>query len=71
MSETPLKDALNKLPTQQIEVGVVATPEDVGVKGEANVDIGKPGGWSWLASAEWWREKGWQAATWFRWTGKS
>jgi hypothetical protein len=71
MSDTPLKDALDKLPTQQIDIGIVATPDDIGATAQVNKDFGKPGGWSWLATAEWWKNKGWQAAAWFRWTGKS
>ncbi len=36
---------LPELPAEQGGVGVVATKDDFGIKGQVNKDIGKPGGW--------------------------
>lgn len=63
-------DALDTLPENDGRIGVVVQGTDVGVQGQANVDIGKPGGWSFAAAGAWFRQQGASAAGYFRWRGK-
>jgi hypothetical protein len=72
LSERPLQDAIDKLsdlPTQQAEIGAVATQGgDVGVQGSVRTRVGK--GWSAGAAGEWMRKTGWSVAAKLGWTGK-
>ena len=72
------KDALDAqikklpdVPAETVGVGITATTSgDVGVKGEANKDIGNPGGWFVLAEGSWMRRAGGTVSGWLGWKGK-
>jgi hypothetical protein len=73
MSDTPIRDAvakLDSLPVDQVQIGAVADQTDIGAAVEGRLDVGKPGGWSFAASASWWKTKGYQAAAFLRWKGR-
>lgn len=61
---------LPDLPANEGGVGVVATKNDIGVKGQVNVDVGKPGGWFVLAEGSWMRRAGATVSGWVGWKGK-
>jgi hypothetical protein len=77
VSDSPIRDAISKpidipdLPANEVTVAVEAKQGgDVGATVGANVDVGKPGGWSMGAAAEWWRSTGASVKGWFTWKGK-
>ena len=55
-------DKLKDLPEREAQAGVVVKPGasglDVGVTGSISEDIGKPGGWFFLAEGSWLRKAG-------------
>jgi hypothetical protein len=61
------KRAIDTLPPEQGEIGVVVQRDDVGVQGAVSKSIGK--GWSVAATGSWFKEKGYQAAAWLGWKG--
>lgn len=71
MSDTPIKDSLDKLdtlPQREAEAGLVAREGgNVGAQGSVSVPIGK--GWSFGAAGEWMRKTGWSVAAKFGWKG--
>jgi hypothetical protein len=73
LSDTPLRDAVKKLdtlPSQQAEIGAVATQGgDLGVQGSVRARVGK--GWSVGAAGQWMKDTGWAVAATFGWKGKS
>lgn len=72
MSDTPFRDALTnleKLPTRQAEVGVVASDRDgVGVAGSYRKPITDTT--EVAAEGSWYQKAGWKIAALFRWKGK-
>jgi hypothetical protein len=71
--QTPLRDAIAKidtLPENEVTIGVVSENGDVGAQVEGQKDIGKPGGWTVAASAQWLKKTGYKAAALVRWRGK-
>ena len=77
-ASTPLADALSKpivLPdtpdkTVTIKAEWDQATKDVGVAAEVDLDIGKPGGWTTGATAQWWKDRGAKAIGWLKWEGK-
>jgi hypothetical protein len=77
-SLTPLADALSKpivlpdVPKQTVTVKGEweQQTKDYGVSVEADVDIGKPGGWSTGGKGGYWKDKGAAVMGWFQWKGK-
>jgi hypothetical protein len=77
-SPTPLADALSKplvlpdVPKQTVTVTGEWQQQtgDYGVGVEADVDIGKPGGWSTGGKGGYWKDKGAAVMGWFQWKGK-
>jgi hypothetical protein len=77
-SLTPLADALSKpivlpdVPKQTVTVTGEweQQTKDYGVSVEADVDIGKPGGWSTGGKGGYWKDKGAAVMGWFQWKGK-
>jgi hypothetical protein len=72
-NETPLRDAIakiDKLPENEVNIGVIAENGDVGGSIEGQKDIGKPGGWTVAASAKWLKKAGYSAAALLKWKGK-
>jgi hypothetical protein len=75
---TPLADALSKpivlpdVPKQTVTVKGEweQQTKDYGVSVEADVDIGKPGGWSTGGKGGWWKDKGAAVMGWLQWKGK-
>jgi hypothetical protein len=75
---TPLADALSKpivlpdVPKQTVTVTGEweQQTKDYGVSVEADVDIGKPGGWSTGGKGGYWKDKGAAVMGWFQWKGK-
>jgi hypothetical protein len=75
---TPLADALSKpivlpeLPDKTITVvgHWEQGSKDYGVSAEADLDIGKPGGWTTGGKGGWWKDKGAAAMGWLQWKGK-
>jgi hypothetical protein len=75
---TPLADALSKpivlpdVPKQTVTVKGEweQQTKDYGVSVEADVDIGKPGGWSTGGKGGYWKDKGAAVMGWFQWKGK-
>jgi hypothetical protein len=75
---TPLADALSKplvlpdVPKQTVTVKGEWQQQtgDYGVGVEADVDIGKPGGWSTGGKGGYWKDKGAAVMGWFQWKGK-
>ena len=73
MSDRFSPEALRKtregLPPEQGGIGVVVTPDDLGVQGSASKQIGK--GWSVAATGQWMKQtKDRWVAGWLTWTGK-
>jgi hypothetical protein len=76
--DTPLADALAKpivlpdVPKQTVTVKGEwdQSTKDVGVALEADLDIGRPGGWTTGATAQWWKDRGAKAIGWLQWKGK-
>lgn len=60
---------LEQLPTEEVHVGVVAKPGDVGVEAEASKALGK--GWSIAGTFDWMKNAGWSAVGGFNWKGKT
>lgn len=64
-TDTPIRDQLakiEKLPTNEAQIGLVAEHGDVGAQGSVSVDVGKPGGWSVAAAGQWLKQKGYTVA---------
>jgi hypothetical protein len=55
-------DKLKDIPEREAQAGIVVKPSgsgiDVGVTGSISEDIGKPGGWFFLAEGSWMRKAG-------------
>ena len=72
MSDRFSPEALRKtregLPPEQGGIGVVVTPDDLGVQGSASKQIGK--GWTVQAVGSWMKDAGYSAAAWLGWKGK-
>lgn len=71
-SRTPLADALSKPivipdPEDGITVAVQAQQGQLGASVQADVDVGKPGGWSMGAMASWVQHAGYTALGWVTW----
>lgn len=75
MSNRPITDALNKrieIPTDIPPDTVTITGEatqggDAGIRVDANVDIGKPGGWDLGGQFAYWMSRGASAMGYLRW----
>lgn len=63
-----IRDVEN-LPTNEAEIGVVATADDVGVQGRVSKTFGEA--WRAGATGQWFRDKGWQVAAFLGWRGGS
>jgi hypothetical protein len=67
-------DKLKDIPDDAAEVGAVVTPGmnglDVGVKGSISQDLGKPGGWAFIAEGSWMKKAGGSVAAMLRRKGK-
>ena len=63
-----LRKTREGLPPEQGGIGVVVTPDDIGVQGSVNKTIGK--GWSVAATGQWFKDAGYSAAAWLGWKGK-
>lgn len=63
-------DKLKDLPDNDAQAGIVVKPSsgglDVGVQGSISEDIGKPGGWVFIAEGSWMRKAGASFAAMFR-----
>lgn len=76
MADTPIRDGITSVPVPDVPsetagIGFTGTQHgDIGVQAGVNKDLGKPGGWSVTAVAEWWKKKGWSASGWLTWKGK-
>ena len=46
-------ETLKDLKDDEAQVGVVVKPGDIGVSGSISQDLGKPGGWGFVAAGEW------------------
>ena len=51
-------ETLKDLPDNDAQIGVVVKPGDIGVSGSISEDIGKPGGWGFLAEGSWMHKAG-------------
>jgi hypothetical protein len=73
-TDTPLKDAIAKMdafPENEVTIGgVYEQGGDAGGMIEGQKDIGKPGGWSMAAAAQWMKKAGWRATGVLKWKGK-
>ncbi len=68
----PIADALSKpivIPDLEdgLTVAVEATEADLGASISADVDVGKPGGWSVGAQGGWWQSTGAIVKGWLQW----
>jgi hypothetical protein len=66
-------DAIEKpdLPAEEVGIGFKATTSgDIGIQGHANKDVGKPGGWFFLAEGSWMRRAGGTVTGWLGWKPK-
>ena len=67
-------DKLKDLKDDEAEIGAVVKPGmnglDVGAKGSISQDIGKPGGWGFLAEGSWMKKAGGSVAAMLRRKGK-
>jgi hypothetical protein len=78
LAHTPIADALSKpivlpdVPKQTVTVTGEweQQTKDYGVSVEADVDIGKPGGWSTGGKGGYWKDKGAAVMGWLQWKGK-
>jgi hypothetical protein len=71
MSDSPIKDAIDKLdtlPRSQGEIGAVVREGDFGAAGQIGIATGK--GTYLAAAGEWMRVTGWSIAAKFGWKGK-
>lgn len=66
-SPDALKQQVDKLPANQAQLGVAVEGTDVGIQGSVSTPLGK--GWTVSAAGQWFKEKGYAAAAWFKWTG--
>jgi hypothetical protein len=62
-------DKLKDLPPEQGGIGIAVENGDVGVQGAASKELGK--GWRLTAAGSWFVTKGYAAAAWVGWKGKS
>lgn len=74
MAESPfsqenLRKTVQDLPPEQGGIGVAVKPNDIGVTGSVNKQIGK--GWSVSAAGQWWsKTKDYVAGAWLTWKGQ-